>query len=172
MTNFRITHDDKEVAKLMSELVARINNTSVAMNAVALEMSRSISKNFQVGGRYSSPEEILGGENKWKPLSKVTVDAKKRKRREDPYKILHDSGQLVNSISTKHGKDFAEVGTNKVYAAAQHFGRPAGLEALVGAHVRHIKELGRTFGKKSGKLGKEKWLKRSVSVRQAFEGLN
>jgi phage gpG-like protein len=163
MTNITLTLDDKEVTKLMSALVAKITDASSAMTEVAQEMSLSISRNFQAGGRYSSPNEVIGGEKKWKPLSKTTEKIKARQGKKGPYQILVDSAQLASSISTKHGKNFAEVGTNKSYAAAQHFGRPAG-EALIKAHIRHIKEQGRAV-LKGGKLGKEKTLKRQVSVR-------
>ena len=165
MTNIELTLDDKNIRVLLNALSKRCEDTSGVMKNIAKEMSKSVDENFEVGGRYSSPDSIIGGKKKWKPLSKVTEAIKKRQGKKGPYQILVDSqGGLAASITTETGKDYAQIGTNKVYAAAQHFGRPAGVEALIGAHIRHIKERGQTFTKK-GKLGKEKSLKRAVSVR-------
>ncbi|MFA5596872.1 MAG: phage virion morphogenesis protein [Pusillimonas sp.] len=164
MTNIELTLDDKNIRALLNALSKRCEDTSGVMNKIAEEMRKSVDENFEVGGRYSSPDSMIGGKKKWKPLSRATKAIKKRQGKKGPYQILVDSEQLVGSISTKYSKDFAEVGTNKEYAAAQHFGRPAGVEALIGAHIRHVKGRGQTFGKR-GKLGKEKTLKRGVSVR-------
>lgn len=59
----------------------------------------------------------------WKPLT----DAHKARRQEKGYtgSILQMTGQLAASIQSDWGRDFAQVGSNKVYAAIhQHGGLP------------------------------------------------
>ncbi len=45
--------------------------------------------------------------------------AMRNKRGKWPGPKLQVSGQMAASLVTAHGKDFAQVGTNKVYAAMQ-----------------------------------------------------
>ena len=59
----------------------------------------------------------------WKSLT----DAYKAKRQEKGYtgSILQMTGQLASSIQSDYGSDFAQVGSNKIYAAIhQHGGTP------------------------------------------------
>ncbi|KEQ19175.1 hypothetical protein GZ78_04045 [Endozoicomonas numazuensis] len=59
----------------------------------------------------------------WQPLT----EAHKGYRQSKGYtgSILQMSGQLAASIQSDHGRDFAQVGSNKVYAAIhQHGGLP------------------------------------------------
>lgn len=54
---------------------------------------------------------------KWPALATSTVQA-----RGSDGPILRLSGQLMTSLQTEHGADYAVVGTNKVYAAIHQFG--------------------------------------------------
>ena len=46
-----------------------------------------------------------------------------------PGEILQRTGQLAASVVTAHGKDFAQIGSNKVYAAIQQLGGSAGVNS-------------------------------------------
>ncbi|QPJ63713.1 MAG: phage virion morphogenesis protein [Candidatus Nitronauta litoralis] len=107
----------------------------------------SITKNFEVGGRYSEAGSWRGGDKKWKPLSIVTLlggeafgekgKGKFRKKKDgsltkrgqkrlDGKKILIGQGNLLNSISSKADIDSVQWGTNMIYAAIHNFGGKAG----------------------------------------------
>lgn len=57
----------------------------------------------------------------WADLSKST-QRQRASKGHWPGKKLQASGQLISSIQTSAGKDYAAIGTNKVYAAIQHLG--------------------------------------------------
>lgn len=78
---------------------------SPVMAQIAGVMHDAVEENFEQQGR----PKWLGLQP---PVSKRRVGGT----------ILHDSGQLVSSISESHDSNSATVGTNKVYAAIHQFG--------------------------------------------------
>jgi len=87
------------------------------LNNVRQAIDTSIQRNFQVGGRYGNDNQFGGGSQKWK----VSKGATKRQGQ-----TLRKSGQLATSIrvnvTQQNGRIIAVVGSNKKYAAHQHFG--------------------------------------------------
>jgi phage virion morphogenesis protein len=78
------------------------------MRAIAHELLAETEDNFAAEGR-----------PKWVPLKNPLV-------RRQGGKILQDRGQLAASITADSGGDYAQVGSNKVYAAIHQFGGQAG----------------------------------------------
>ncbi|MFA5597607.1 MAG: hypothetical protein WDA26_08585 [Pusillimonas sp.] len=56
MSNIELTFDDKNVRVLLNAILKRCGDASEAMKGVAEEMRKSVDENFEVGGRYSSPD--------------------------------------------------------------------------------------------------------------------
>ena len=94
--------EDAEVRKLLSDILARTNNLKPAMGIIGNIVRKSIHRNFEVGGRPP-----------WIPS---------RRARKTGDKTLIKTKQLMNSFTIDAHQDRVEVGTNKEYAAIQHFG--------------------------------------------------
>ena len=110
----KIKVDDKEIRQLLTRLQGRLKDMSPVMRKIAGIMHDAVEENFEKEGR-----------PKWTPLSPATIKQRKREGKW-PGKILQRSGQLAASISEKYDSHSARVGTNKKYAAIQHFGGKAG----------------------------------------------
>ena len=106
MINAKI--DDKKCVVTLKGIENNAKNMNRAMRIIALEMEESVRENFEVGGRYSSPGSLLGGNHKW-------VKGKYGGS-------LIKTGNLRDSITSKSGDDFAQVGTNIAYAKIHNFG--------------------------------------------------
>lgn len=134
--------DDKATRELLNAVVQNITNPQPVLNEIGQMMLASVKENFEVGGAYSSPDSIIGGNKKWKPLSKTTKKIKARQGKKGPYQILADSGRLRDSITSKADKVSVTVGTNVEYAAVHQFGAKKGefgiVDVLVKAHVRNL----------------------------------
>ncbi len=104
MTGAMITArvEDAEVRKLLSDILVRTNNLKPAMGIIGNIVRKSIHRNFEVGGRPP-----------WIPSQRA-------KKTGD--KTLIKTRQLMNSFTIDAFRDRVEVGTNKKYAAIQHFG--------------------------------------------------
>ncbi|HFC8518093.1 TPA: phage virion morphogenesis protein [Neisseria weaveri] len=104
--------DTKQLAHGLDQLLKNAINNRPMMRAIATEMVSLTEDNFE--------SESWGGE-RWsdsvRSLSE-TLDPKRNKRG----KTLQLTGQLAASISTKVGNGFAQIGSNKKYAAIHHFG--------------------------------------------------
>lgn len=163
--------DDRVTRELLNAVVKNITNPEPVFKTIGQMMLASVKENFEVGGAYSSPDSIVGGNKRWKPLSKTTRKIKARQGKKGPYQILTDSARLRDSITSKADKDSVTVGTNVEYAAVQHFGAKKGefgiVDALVKAHVRNLTHAGQSFGK-NGKPGKLKKMSLKSSVRGYF----
>lgn len=113
--------DNSQVKQLMNAMVRNMTNPQPAFHTIGELVKAGIKDNFEEGGAYSSPDNLIGGEKKWRPLSPATIKKRERKSR-GPHQILLDSGALRDSINAKAGKDSVVIGTNFEYAALQHFG--------------------------------------------------
>lgn len=65
----------------------------------------------------------VGGKKAYKKNGELTAAAARRK---NGLMILQDSGQMAASTATDSGEDYSAIGSNKAYAAIQHFGGQAG----------------------------------------------
>lgn len=110
-TRLEFQISDSTVLDRLGKIVATLDNTAPIMNQISLVLLAQTEQAFAKGG---SPVA-------WQALSGRTI--KERTRRGTwPGQILQDSGQLAASITASSGKDFAQIGTNKAYAAIHQFG--------------------------------------------------
>lgn len=100
--------DDKNVKVMLKGIENNGKNLSRAMRTIAVELEESVRENFEAGGRYSKAGSLIGGLNKWK---KGKYGGS-----------LIRTGNLRDSITSKHDKDSAQVGTNIKYAKIHNFG--------------------------------------------------
>jgi len=105
-----IEFDDSKMQTAFKLLIARSIDLRPAMQAVAGVMAASVEENFAQEGR-----------PKWPFLQPKTEKAREKKGRW-PGKILQATGALASSIQSDAGKNYAQVGTNKEYAAIHQFG--------------------------------------------------
>ena len=57
--------DDKNVKVTLKGIENNGKDLSRAMKTIAIELEESVRENFEVGGRYSTPGSLLGGNHKW-----------------------------------------------------------------------------------------------------------
>lgn len=117
---FTIEIDDSRLQAVLKKLDTRVRNLKPAFEEIGELLVVSITKNFEVGGRYSKQGDWRGGSNKWQPLSPATL---KRKRGSG---ILLESINLLNSLNWQADGDGVEVGANRIYARIHQFGGKAG----------------------------------------------
>ena len=112
MSTIKITFDTRELDNELSQLDKSLNTTRPLMLAVAETL------HAQAMAIFHSEGATVGG---WPTLSKSTQRNRARNGHW-PGKMLQVTGRLAASIQTDAGDDFAQIGTNAVYAAIQHFG--------------------------------------------------
>jgi len=106
-----IKYDDRQVLDALHELSRRMDDMTPAMRAIAGVMADATERAFE---DEADPATGMA----WHPLMASTVNM----RCGDAHPILQRSGQLAGSIVTSHGPEFAQVGSNKVYAGMHQFG--------------------------------------------------
>lgn len=104
--------------KGLAELQRRSEDLAPLMLDISEIMQDSVEESFQ---GQADPETG----QPWQKLSPVTL-ALREKRGQPLNNILRVSGQLVSSIQSLAGSDFAQVGTNTAYARIQNLGGFAG----------------------------------------------
>ena len=116
--------DDKNSKIVIEGMQNSAKNMSKPMRKIANMLENSVKENFDVGGRYSSPGSIMGGDKKWMapkyPVSKG--------------KTLDRSGTLKNSIQGEGTTKEATVSTGIVYGAIQNYGGKTKPHKIVGKH--------------------------------------
>lgn len=108
MSSFSIDVDTRQILVTINHLQARVADLSPAMRAIAGMLESRTAENF---AKQSGP---LG---KWPALKKAP-----RNKRRTIAQILVDTARLKNSVTARHGADFAEVGSNVIYAAIHQLG--------------------------------------------------
>lgn len=108
---FEIKIDDKAVMNELDKLAAKTSNMSPAMSMIAQELERQTEKNFAAEGR-----------PKWLGLKPSTIAMRTRRGTWPGMMLQVSPGGLASSFSSFSDANSAEVGSNKVYAAMQHFG--------------------------------------------------
>ena len=106
--------EDKAVMQALARLAKRVSDLEPAMRKIAGIMHDAVEQNFE--------EE---GKPKWKVLASSTI-RQREKKGHWPGKILQAGGEMAASIEQGSDNESAWVGTNKRYAAIQHFGGKAG----------------------------------------------
>ena len=107
--------DDKEVKWLFDRLQYRVKNMEPVLKKIGMELRSEWELHWK------KEEDPYG--SKWAPLSDIT---KARRKGEEPYKILRDSGRLQRNFNVEATPDSVEIGTNIIYAATHQFGAKKG----------------------------------------------
>lgn len=123
--SFQIEINDRPVIEALNRLRDKGNDMSPAMRAIATELASLADHAFQQEGPGWAPHAeatILarmgrGGMKTKKGNTRVGAI-----RAMNGMRLLQDSGALAGSITPSWGADFAQIGSNKVYAAMQQFG--------------------------------------------------
>ncbi len=148
---FTLVLDDAEVKACLEEIRRRASDLTEPLRLISNHARAAVMENFEKQGAYSSPDSIIGGDKKWKPLSQVTIDNRKARRlskKDEKDKILRASGALMQTITRYSDSESAEVRAGVEYAAMQHFGAKKGSmgpqELLIRKHQRKTESGGTT----------------------------
>ncbi len=103
--HFQVTVDDRQVNAALDRLIAVGQHPAGVMKDIATIGENSTRDRFKTG---TDPDG-----NAWKPSHRV---------QQKGGKTLIESGRLLNSIVSQSGDDFAQWGTNAIYAAIHQAG--------------------------------------------------
>ena len=110
----RIEFNDRDVNTALSGLQLLLGDLTQVMEEIGLHLVQSTEDRFDA---QTSPAGVP-----WAKKKQSTIDRQtKGKRGADP-RPLHYELFLSQQIFHQAGPDFAEVGSNRVYAAMMHFG--------------------------------------------------
>jgi phage virion morphogenesis protein len=121
--------------QIKAEIARKTVVSRALLNDIGEVLKRSITKNFQVGGRHNgAPQSFTGGGQRWQDLAPATKRERTRKGRfgnaakgDADFTILVRQGILRNSIAHRPiGDNTLVIGSNVKYAAIHHFGGYAG----------------------------------------------
>ncbi|MCR6497375.1 phage virion morphogenesis protein [Thermomonas sp. S9] len=105
----RIDIDDREVRQALERLQQRVSDLTPAMREIAMELeARALN-------RFETERDPAG--RPWQPLSPVTLARKKGRGG-----ILYQTGDLLDSATSRAGRDVAEVGFGLRYAVFHEYG--------------------------------------------------
>lgn len=116
--SIELTDNLPHIQDAINQLLDRVGNLREPMADIAAVLADASERAF---ADQADPET---GEA-WPDLSDVT----KRRREETghwPGQILQVTGGLASSIDTDSGPDYAQIGTNKIYAPTMYFGADKG----------------------------------------------
>ena len=105
--------DDAAATQALGRAISLLGDTTPMMRKISEVMAEAVEDNFD---REQTPDGLP-----WEPLKPSTIKARE-KRGYWPSKILQRRAELVRSIAREFGRDYAQVGTNKEYAAIHQFG--------------------------------------------------
>ncbi|EPJ5820901.1 phage virion morphogenesis protein [Pluralibacter gergoviae] len=111
-TSIKFTVDSRELDKQLQQLGSTIRKPRAIMQEVAETLHAQSMKMFE--------EEGFPAKS-WPSLKPSTMRARSRSGHW-PGKILQVTGRLASSVQTGAGDDFAQIGSNLVYAPIQHLG--------------------------------------------------
>lgn len=103
--SIHIEYNDSDVRGTLTRLIALGRNPAPAMRDIATYGENSTRDRFRT--------ETGPDGKRWKPSLRVQMRGGR---------TLTRDGHLGNSITSDSGRDFAEWGTNRIYAAINHFG--------------------------------------------------
>ncbi|BEM21571.1 TPA: phage virion morphogenesis protein [Serratia marcescens] len=112
MANIKVTVDDKSVSQRLQQLLQVVDKPRPLMLQVAETLHAQSMAMFEQQG---FPV------NSWPSLRPSTIRSRSRAGHW-PGKILQVTGRLAASVTPASGDDFAQIGSNLVYAAIQHLG--------------------------------------------------
>ena len=134
------TIDIHELDDALKPLAEKSKNLKPVMRTIAGILNFAVEENFKTEGARNT---------KWQQLAKSTIKERTRLHLW-PGKILnrHGASGLIGSITQKYGNDFAQVGTNKIYARILQMGGTINIAARSEIYER----MRFTKGNKKGKF--------------------
>jgi phage virion morphogenesis protein len=118
-TKVEIEVQSQALLDALNHVLTQSDDLSGPMASVGLIMQGATERAFE------NEEDPATGEA-WDDLSDVTKAARE-KENEWPGQILQQEGLLAGSVNLDTGKDYAAIGTNRIYATTMHFGAAQGL---------------------------------------------
>jgi len=112
---FSIDLDSGSALDALQELLAKGGNLAPAMREISQAMVGVIDQAF------ADEADPVSGEP-WAALSPVSI----KQRGGDEHPILQRTGRLAASFTGSSGSDFAQAGTNVIYALVQQLGAEKG----------------------------------------------
>ncbi|WP_052494009.1 phage virion morphogenesis protein [Nitrosospira sp. NpAV] len=100
-----VSHDDAKIRAVLLNLIALGRDNKDAMRDIATLGENSTRERFRT--------EIGPDGRRWKPSIRVQISGGR---------TLTKDGHLGDSITSHSGRDFAEWGVNRIYAAIHQFG--------------------------------------------------
>ncbi|MCY0966139.1 phage virion morphogenesis protein [Parathalassolituus penaei] len=117
MINIAITDTSPQILDVLNQLQQRAADTAPAMREIAGVLADGVEQAFA-----DQADPATG--KPWQPFSPAYL---KRNPKRQGGQLLQASGQLATSIQSDYGRDYAAVGTNKIYAAIHQFGGLPGM---------------------------------------------
>lgn len=117
MAEISLEHNVPQVLDVLNGLLHRVEDLSEPMAGIAAVMESASERAFA--------EQATPAGDPWADLTDTTK-ARRAANGHWPGQILQVRGQLAASIETDSGKDFAQIGSNKVYAPTMYFGAAKG----------------------------------------------
>lgn len=124
-----VTIEDREVKADFARIAAKVKDMTPFMGVVGETIRTSVIRNFVAGGR----------PDKWQISKRVQKKGGK---------TLIKSSELMGSVHYVAHMNGVDVGTNIVYAAAQHFGMNKSMMVKVKEHMRKVSSRDVFRGKK------------------------
>lgn len=126
-----VIYDDSQMEAGFRRLESAGRNMAPAMRDISQGLNKVTEDNFAAEGRPkwtpladATKHARLGGKKAYKKNGELTAAA--QRRQDDGFRILQHTGQLAASVTTDYDSTQAVIGSNKEYAAVQHFGGMAG----------------------------------------------
>lgn len=110
---FKTEFNAKEVVTFLKKAAIQLKDLTPLMKTARVFLKDTVDENFETEGTFTGDKW-----KEWSPEYKI----QRMKQGKSRGKILSLDGQLRKSFQAKSGKDYALVGTNKVYAAIHNFG--------------------------------------------------
>jgi phage gpG-like protein len=120
-----------EMRRKIQQRKKAMDNWRKPLKQIAQVLNRAVILNFRTQG-----SRLPTGA--WKPLSRVTLDLRRKGKGSGSPRILQDSGSLYGSITPYSDDKQAAATTQIPYAAAQNFGRSR-MSAVVPEHTRILR---------------------------------
>ena len=135
--------DNQEVLDAFNRLIASVEDMTPVMANVAQALESETERQF------ASESGPFGA---WPELAPSTIKERTASGTWPGKMLQRSAGGLAASVFSNYGRDFAEIGSNKPYAAIHHFGGQAGrgLKTTIPARPYFpFDPIGLTFSKES-----------------------
>lgn len=119
MADIDIRLDDREVKEALYQLDRSIADMTPIFREIAAVLADDVEQAFD-----DESDPTTG--NPWPDLADSTKNQRAKRGKWPGKKLQMTAGGLAASIASEYGRDYAAVGTNKLYAAVHQFGGQAG----------------------------------------------